>query len=81
MQLLGIDLGTTTFKAVVYSERGVVKAAAATSPPTESTVVAGTVVDLWPAEGVWGCICQIVNEAVGQLEDPTVDGPATRSSG
>ncbi len=81
MQLLGIDLGTTTFKAVVYSERGVVKAAAATSPPTESTVVAGTVVDLWPAEGVWGCICQIVNEAVGQLEDPTVDGLAIAELG
>jgi len=76
VQLLGIDLGTTTFKAVVFSERGNVKAAASAAPPTRTTIVAGTPVDLWPAEELWSCICAIVREAVSQLEDPRLDGLA-----
>jgi xylulokinase len=81
MQLLGIDLGTTTFKAVVYSEDGVVRATAATPPPTQASLVAGTAVDLWPADAVWGCLCRIVREAVSQLEDPRVDGLAIAELG
>ena len=76
MQLLGLDLGTTTLKAIVYSEDGTVKAAAAAPPPTRSTVVAGVPVDLWPAEELWSCVCGIVRDAVSQLKDPAVDGLA-----
>lgn len=76
MQLLGIDLGTTTLKAVVYAGDGTVKAAAAAPPPARSTAVAGVPVDLWPAEELWSCVCGIVRDAVGQLEDPAVDGLA-----
>jgi xylulokinase len=81
VQLLGVDLGTTTFKAVVYSEDGAVKATAAAPPPTESGVVVGTAIDLWPADAVWGCLCRIVREAVSQLEDPRVDGLAIAELG
>jgi xylulokinase len=76
MQLLGLDLGTTTFKAVVYSEDGSVKASAAAPPATRRTVVAGVPVDLWPAEELWSCVCGIVRDAVGQLENAAVDGLA-----
>jgi xylulokinase len=81
MQLLGLDLGTTTLKAVVYSEDGRVKAAAATPPPARGTAVAGVQVDLWPAEEFWSCICRIVREAVSQLDDPAVDGLAIAELG
>ena len=81
VQLLGIDLGTTTFKAVVYSEFGAVKAAAATPPVTTSATVAGSALDLWPAEALWSSICGIVREAVGQLEDTRIDGLAIAELG
>jgi xylulokinase len=81
MQLLGIDLGTTTLKAVVYSGHGEVRGAAAAPPPARSMVVAGTPVDLWPAEELWSRICQIVHEAVSQLDDPRIDGLAIAELG
>jgi xylulokinase len=76
MQLLGLDLGTTTLKAVVYGEDGTVRAAAAAPPPTRGTTVAGVPVELWPAEELWSCVCGVVRDAVGQLDDPAVDGLA-----
>jgi xylulokinase len=76
MQVLGLDLGTTTLKAVVYSEDGTVLATAATPPPAVGTTVAGVPVDLWPAEELWSCVCGIVRDAVGQLDDPAVGGLA-----
>jgi sugar (pentulose or hexulose) kinase len=81
VQLLGLDLGTTTFKAVVYSELGEVRASAATRPVSASALVAGTTVDLWPAEDLWSSICRMVREAVGQLADPMIDGLAIAELG
>src|SRR5258708_14546886 len=81
MQLLGVDLGTTTLKAVVYSERGEVLGAASTPPPSGSKTVAGTRIDLWPAEDLWTRVCQVVREAVGQLDDTHVDGLAIAELG
>jgi xylulokinase len=81
MQLLGIDLGTTTLKAVVYSEAGDVLGAAAVPPPSGTRMVAGTQLDLWPAEEFWSRICQVVREAVGQAGDPHVGALAIAELG
>jgi xylulokinase len=81
MQLLGIDLGTTTLKAVVYSERGAVLGAAAVPPPSGGRMVAGTQLDLWPAEELWSCVCQVVREAVGQLAEQRIDALAIAELG
>ena len=81
MQLLGIDLGTTTLKAVVYSETGDVLGAAAVPPPSGTRVVAGTQLDLWPAEEFWSRICQVVREAVSQLADQRIGALAIAELG
>jgi xylulokinase len=81
MQLLGIDLGTTTLKAVVYSERGAVLGAAAVPPPSGCRMVAGTQLDLWPAEELWSRVCQVVREAVGQLAEQRIDALAIAELG
>jgi xylulokinase len=81
MQLLGIDLGTTTLKAVVYSEQGAVLGAAAVPPPSGRRVVAGTQLDLWPAEELWSRVCQVVRDAVSQLADRRVDALAIAELG
>jgi xylulokinase len=81
MQLLGIDLGTTTLKAVVYSERGAVLGAAAVPPPSGRRMVAGTQLDLWPAEELWTRVCQVARGAVSQLADHRVDALAIAELG
>lgn len=81
MQLLGIDLGTTTLKAVVYSERGAVLGAAALPPPSGCRMVAGTRLDLWPAEELWSRVCQVVRETVSQLADRRIGALAIAELG
>jgi xylulokinase len=73
VQLLGLDLGTTTFKAIVYGEGGDVRAQAAVSPVTRTRRVAGTPIDFWPAAELWTSICAVTREAAGQLEDSRID--------
>src|SRR6185437_7929680 len=52
-QLLGLDLGMTSFKAVVYDEHGAVVAAARVAPPDEATTIDGLRVDFWRADALW----------------------------
>ncbi len=74
MQVLGLDLGTTTFKAIVYGEGGEVRAQAAVSPVVRTERLAGTPIDFWPAADLWTSICAVTREVVGQLEDRHIDG-------
>lgn len=72
-QLLGIDLGTTTFKAVVYDEGGNALASGRVSPPDEATSVDGVRVDYWGAESLWERFAELTRATVDQLANPTID--------
>ena len=72
-QLLGIDLGTTTFKAVVYDEKGGPIASARVSPPDESTSIDGVRVDYWPADALWDRFAELIRTTLAQLSNPIID--------
>jgi xylulokinase len=80
-QLLGVDLGTTTFKAVVYDEAGEVLAAARVAPPDAFTTIDGVRVDYWTPDDLWACFSGLVRDVVSQLSDPTIDALALAEIG
>ena len=68
--LVGIDLGSTSLKAVVYDVRGKVMASA--SRPTERFHPDATHPDwtVWQPEQIWGGTAEALREAVGRLDNP-----------
>jgi sugar (pentulose or hexulose) kinase len=66
-RLLGIDLGTTSFKAVVYDGHGNCLASSQIATPDEQTTVNGFRVRVWRAESLWNVMCSLVREAVRQV--------------
>ncbi len=72
-RLLGIDLGTTSFKAVVYDERGTTLASSRVSPPDEQIVVDGFRVSVWRPEKLWAAMCELIRRAVQALPDSRLD--------
>jgi len=68
--LIGIDLGSTSLKAVVYDLAG--KVAAKASRPTERHNPYADHPDwaIWKPEQIWGGVCEALREAVGKLDDP-----------
>jgi len=68
--LIGIDLGSTSLKAVVYDLAGNVAAKA--SRPTERFNPYEDHPDwaIWKPEQIWGGVCEALREAVSQLDDP-----------
>ena len=57
-RLLGIDLGTTSFKAVVYDEEGKALARSQIATPDEQVIVNGFQVTVWQTErlGRWSAL-------------------------
>ena len=76
VRLLGIDLGRTTFKAVIYDEHGNALASSRTSPLDEQVTVNGFRVTVWRPEKLWEVICNLIREAVSQLPDGALDALA-----
>jgi xylulokinase len=68
--LMGIDLGSTSLKAVVYDVRGNVVASG--SRPTERFHPDPAHPDwtVWKPEQIWGGTAEAIRSAVGQLDDP-----------
>ncbi len=68
--LLGIDLGSTSLKAVIYDTSGT--AVARASRPTEKCHAHAAHPDwtVWQPDQIWGGVCGAVREAVGALADP-----------
>jgi len=68
--LVGIDLGSTSLKAVVYDLDG--NAAAKASRPTERFNPDPEHPDwvVWKPEQIWGGTCEALNEAIAKLDDP-----------
>ena len=75
-RLLGIDLGTTSFKAVVFDEHGTALASSRVSPPDEQILVDGFRVSVWAPEKLWGTICELIRRAVDGLPDRKLDALA-----
>ncbi|NQT50654.1 hypothetical protein HQ576_01310 [bacterium] len=69
--LVGIDLGSTSLKAIVYDLAG--NAVAQASRPTERVNPDPEHPDwaIWRPEQIWGGVAESLREAVGQLDDPT----------
>jgi len=68
--LMGVDLGSTSLKAVVYDLEGNV--AASGSRPTErfNPYPDHPEWTVWQPEQIWGGTAEAIKEAVGQLGDP-----------
>jgi len=70
MLLLGIDLGSTSLKAVVYDLDG--RLVASGSRPTEKFHPSAEHPEwtVWQPEQIWGGIAAAIRDAVGKLADP-----------
>jgi xylulokinase len=80
-RLLGIDLGTTSFKAVVYDEEGKALASSQVPAPDEQLIVNGFQVTVWQPEKFWEVVCALIRDAVSQLPDAAVDALAIAELG
>ncbi len=80
-RLLGIDLGTTSFKAVVYDEEGKALASSQIPTPDEQVIVNGFQVTVWQPEKLWEVVCALIRGAVRQLPDAPVDALAIAELG
>ena len=67
--LVGIDLGSTSLKAIAYDPAG--NAVARASRPTELFHPHDDHPDwaVWKPEQIWGGVCEALREAAGQLDD------------
>jgi xylulokinase len=80
-RLLGIDLGTTSFKAVVYDGHGTSLANSQIPTPDEQVTANGFRVTVWRADKLWDVMCSLIREAVRQLPDPRIDALAIAELG
>ncbi len=80
-RLLGIDLGTTSFKAVIYDEHGTPLASSRVSPPDEQILVDGFRVTVWRPEKLWDTMCALIRRAVDSLPDRALDAVAIAELG
>jgi xylulokinase len=80
-RLLGIDLGTTSFKAVIYDEHGTALASSRVSPPDEEVVVDGFRVTIWRPQALWDTVCELIRRALDALPDRKLDALAIAELG
>ncbi len=69
--LIGIDMGTTNTKAIVFDTKGVLAAQASRPTPTRPVEGGGAVYD--PSEE-WHIVCTLLNECADRLEEERGDG-------
>lgn len=69
--LVGIDLGSTNLKAIVYDAAG--RVAARASRPTQrfNPDPDRPQWAIWKPEQIWGGVAESLREAIGQLQDPS----------
>lgn len=79
--LMGIDLGSTSIKAVVYDENG--KAAASGSTPTKVSYLNADHPDwaFWDPEIIWESVCLSAKEALSGLEGGGISAVAVTGWG
>ena len=80
--LVGIDLGSTSLKAVVYDARGNVAASAARPTERFHPEAAHPEWTVWQPEQIWGGTAAALREAVAKLGDPgAIKGVAVTGMG
>jgi xylulokinase len=79
--LLGIDLGTTSFKAVIYDEHGETLSTSRIAPPDEQILVDGIRATVWRPDKLWDTVCNLVRQAVNALPDRSLDAVAIAELG
>ncbi|MDP7135270.1 MAG: FGGY family carbohydrate kinase, partial [Planctomycetota bacterium] len=69
--LVGIDLGSTSLKAVIYDLKG--NAVAQASRPTERFNPDPEHPDwtIWKPEQIWGGVAEVLREATAKLDEPS----------
>lgn len=80
--LIGIDLGSTNLKAIVYDLDG--NAVARASRPNERVNPYPDHPDwaIWRPEAIWGGVAESLREAIGQIKDPrAIKGVAVTGMG
>lgn len=80
-RLLGIDFGTTSFKAVVYDEHGATLSSSRVSPPDEQILVDGYRVTMWRPEKLWEAVCALIRQVLDPLPDRALDAVAIAELG
>lgn len=80
-QLLGIDLGTTSFKAVVFDENGTMLTSSRVSPPDEIVLIDGFRVTVWKPKKLWDAMCELIRRAVEPLSNSAIDALAIAELG
>jgi len=69
--LLGIDLGSTSIKAVIYDEKGNM-----VSEGSNPTILSHLDDDhpswaVWEPENIWSAVCDSIKKATGALKNPS----------
>lgn len=59
-RLLALDLGTTSFKAVVYDEHGRKLGEQRADPPDRRIELAGVPVDIWETDALWAVVSDLI---------------------
>ncbi len=59
-RLLGLDLGTTSFKAVLYDERGEKLGEQRADPPDRRIEIDGVPVDIWETDALWAVVADLL---------------------
>ena len=60
-RLLALDLGTTSFKAVVYDEHGRKLGEQRADPPDRRIEIDGVPVDIWETDALWAVVSDLLN--------------------
>jgi xylulokinase len=79
-RLLALDLGTTSFKAIVYDESGAKLAEQRADPPDQRLDIAGVPVDIWETEALWETVADLLRRTVEPFAG-RVDGLAIAQLG
>jgi xylulokinase len=67
--LLGIDLGSTTIKAVIYDEQGRMVSEGSRPTLLSHLDVAHPTWAVWEPDNIWGAVCAAVRQALGAVGD------------
>lgn len=65
--LMGIDLGSTSIRAVVYDTKGEMVSTAARSSPSKTPDPAKPDEIIWPHEEIWETTCTVVKSALADI--------------
>lgn len=68
--LLGIDLGSTSLKAVIYNQQGIVIAEANTPTQTFHPNPEQAEWTVWQPEQIWGGTADAIKQVISKIDDP-----------